>query len=100
MSTGPNALIEKCCAHSVTSVADFPSRFNSSWAKNDVQEEVMEDISQYMLLQLMPGRKLSSRQLRMALNCSNSIVFSELYWMITNGVLEKIGPDKYARKSL
>jgi len=100
MSVGPNALIEQCCAQSVTSVADFPSRFNSSWAKNDVQEEVMEDISQRMLRQFLPGRKLSSRQLRMALNCSNSIVFSELDWMITNGVLEKIGPDKYARKSL
>jgi len=100
MSAGPNALIEQCCAQSVTSVADFPSRFNTSWAKNDVLEAPKEDIATRMLRQFIPGRKLSSRQLRMALNCSNSIVFRELEWMITNGVLEKIGPDKYARKSL
>ena len=100
MSAGPNALIEQCCAQSVTSVADFPSRFNTSWVKNDVLEPDMEDISQRMLRQFMPGRKLSSRQLRMALNCSNSIVFRELEWMIAQGVLEKIGPDKYARKTV
>ena len=100
MSAGPNALIEQCCAQSVTRVADFPSRFNISWAKNDVSEVPKEDITTRMLRQFLPGRKLSSRQLRMALNCSNTIVFSELDWTITNGVLEKIGPDKYARKSL
>lgn len=53
-----------------------------------------------MLRQFTPGRKLSSLQLRMALNCSNSIIFSELDWMIGQGVLEKIGPDKYARKTV
>jgi predicted Rossmann fold nucleotide-binding protein DprA/Smf involved in DNA uptake len=100
MSAGPNALIEQCCAQSVTSVVDFPSRFNTSWAKNDVPEAPKEDIATRMLRQFTPGRKLSSRQLRMALNCSNSIVFRELDWMITNGVLKKTGPDKYARKSL
>ena len=100
MSAGPNALIEQCCAQAVTGVAGFGARFNVSWAKNDVPAPVIEDIAQRMLRQFTPGRKLSSLQLRMALNCSNSIIFSELDWMIGQGVLEKIGPDKYARKTV
>lgn len=100
MSAGPNALIEQCCAQAVTGVAGFGARFNASWSKNDVHEPAMEDITQRMLLQFTPHRKLSSLQLRMALNCSNSMIFSELEWMVAKGVLEKIGPDKYARKSV
>lgn len=100
MSAGPNALIEQCCAQSVTGVANFSTRFNPSWSKNDVVDGSLEDITERMLRQFTSGRKLSSLQLRMALNCSNDLIFSELNWLIKHGVLEKIGPDKYARKTV
>jgi DNA protecting protein DprA len=100
MSAGPNALIEQCCAQAVTGVTAFSTRFNPSWLKNDAYGEATEDITLPMMRQFSPGRKLSSLQLRMALNCDNSIVFRELDWMLKQGVLEKIGPDKYARKTV
>jgi hypothetical protein len=100
MSAGPNALIEQCCAQAVTGVTAFSTRFNPSWLKNDAYGEVTEDITLPMMRQFSPGRKLSSLQLRMALNCNNSMVFRELDWMLKQGVLEKIGPDKYARKTV
>jgi DNA processing protein len=100
MSEGPNVLIEEQLAQALVNINRFPSRFYPLWQKNDDTLDLSDGLEAVVLSQFPHGRKVKSGTLKSRLNVSNSNIFKALRVLLELGLLEKIGPDLYCRKSV
>ncbi len=99
MSSGPNKLIADEIARIALDPESFVSKFYPIWAKKEGQLDLSEALEGEIIRHFPHGRKVHASYLKNKLEVSNSQLFKSLQVLLDLGVLSKIGPHTYVRKT-
>jgi predicted Rossmann fold nucleotide-binding protein DprA/Smf involved in DNA uptake len=99
MSAGPNRLIAEDIARLVVDAEHLVSSFYPIWAKKEPQIDLSQALEGLLIQHFPHGRKVHSAYLKSKLNVSNSRLFKSLQVLLDLGVIAKIGPHTYVRKT-
>ena len=99
MSAGPNRLIAEDIARLVVDAEHLVSSFYPIWAKKESQIDLSQALEGLLIQHFPHGRKVHSAYLKSKLNVSNSQLFKSLQVLLDLGVIAKIGPHTYVRKT-
>jgi len=99
MSAGPNKLIADEIARIALDPDSFVSDFYPIWAKKEGQLDLTEALEGEIIRHFPHGRKVHSSYLKSRLNIDNSQLFKSLQVLLDFGVISKIGPHTYVRKT-
>lgn len=100
MSAGPNALIHQQMAVPIHDLAKFPGEFYPVWANSDGEIDFSESIEGLLIREFPHGRKVQLYHLYERLPTRKQHINKGLAVLIDLGVLEKIGPNVYCRKTV
>ena len=99
MSSGPNKLIADEIARIALDPESFVSEFYPIWAKKEGPLDLSEALEGEIIRHFPHGRKVHSSYLKNKLDVDNSQLFKSLQVLLDLGVLSKIGPHTYVRKT-
>lgn len=99
MSSGPNKLIADEIARVALDPESFVSKFYPIWAKKEGQLDLSEALEGEIIRHFPHGRKVHTSYLKNKLKVDNNQLFKSLQVLLDLGVLSKIGPHTYVRKT-
>jgi DNA processing protein len=99
-SLGPNLLIEQLIARPVVQLESFPSTFYPLWIENTQKIDLSTSIEGRLIREFPHGRIVDSSYLKTKLNSSNAQIFKGLKILVDLGLLDRVGPHRYCRKTV
>jgi len=99
-SLGPNLLIEQLIARPVVQLESFPSTFYPLWIENTQKIDLSTSIEGRLIREFPHGRIVDSSYLKTKLNSSNTQIFKGLKILVDLGLLDRVGPHRYCRKTV
>jgi DNA processing protein len=99
MSKGPNKLIADQIASIVLDPASFASNFYPLWSNNRGEIDLSKSLEGELIQHFPHGRKVHSAYLKRFFKVSNSQLFKSLHVLLELGVIQRIGPHTFARKT-
>ena len=99
-SLGPNLLIEQLIARPIVQPESFPSTFYPLWIENTQNIDLSKSIEGRLIREFPHGRIVDSSYLKTKLNTSNTQIFKGLKILVDLGLLDRVGPHRYCRKTV
>lgn len=100
MSLGPNALIHQQLASPIHEIGKFPGEFYPLWRNSDGEIDFSKSIEGLLIREFPHGRKVQLYHLYERFKDRKQQINKGLAVLVDLGVLEKIGPNMYCRKTV